>query len=134
EANIGQALGGDGLDHLAYAAGKHFAADIAGIWVSAGFKRQMFTPTVTDLDDDLFSCRKQLSRIEPAGELDLEIGQGGVEHRLLPAMQLLAGAAAEKGTRLARAGFWELVVRLGHVSRIVKKEPRHRHGGGKVHL
>ncbi|MCR6656574.1 MAG: hypothetical protein NVV63_12365 [Opitutus sp.] len=53
-----------------------------------------------------------VARIEPAGQLDFEIGQRRVEHRLLPAMQLLARPPPEKGARLTGAGLGELMV--GH--------------------
>src|SRR5690606_22846385 len=60
--------------------------------------------------------------------LDFEPRQGGIEHRLLPAMQLLARPPPEKGARLSRTGLGQLVIWFGHGGLCVARShiPPHR--------
>src|SRR5215217_2567342 len=113
EPDIAQLLGSNGLHHLADSPGKHLAADIAGLPMPPGFERQMLAAAIADLDDDPVRLRKQHPWIKHAIERDLEVGQRGVKHGLLPVMQPFAGPTPKKSPRLARTRLGKLVVWLG---------------------
>jgi hypothetical protein len=68
---------------------------------------------VADFQNDAVGGGEEGARIERAvGQRDLEAGQDIAIERILPAMQPLAGAAAEEGPRLAGkiqrvVGLWQ---------------------------
>ena len=109
QPNIFQTLGSDGLHHLADPAGKNLAANIAGFGMVCRLKRQMLAAAITDFNDQPVGIGKKAARIKRTHELDFQIGQGGVEHRLLPAMQFLARPTAKKRAGRAIARFWQFV-------------------------
>jgi hypothetical protein len=102
EADVGEARLIDGLHQLGDAAGKDFAADEAGAGRRGGLAGEMFAAAVADLDDAARRLGEQRIEIERGiAELDLQRGQDVAVERVLPAVQALAGAAAEEGARLA---------------------------------
>ena len=71
--DIGKVAGNDGLHHLADAAGKHFAADKAGVRFFLCLARQMFAAAIADFDDALGPAGEQRCRLDLDSPLKLTI-------------------------------------------------------------
>ena len=105
EPDIADGLGIDGLDHLGDAAREHFAADEAGVGMGERLAHQMLAAAIADFDGDLLGLGEERGRIELSlGQRDLKVRQFLVKQPVLPFVQALARAAAEKGPRLAGDG------------------------------